>query len=210
MDGEKGELVKAPMILGKKQSLETRNVAALKSHSEAERRRRERINSHLATLRNFVPCTDKMDKATLLAEVISQVKVLKKQATDATNGLLIPTDADELTVMPYNDYEGHGGVFAFRASICCEHNPELIPDMRRAIDGLKLTIAKAEISTLGSRVKSVFIITSSKEEINCNHKRERLSTSIHQALRYVLDKVSASEEYSPRTTFPNKRQSLLL
>jgi len=32
---------------------------ALKSHSEAERRRRERINAHLATLRTMVPCSDK-------------------------------------------------------------------------------------------------------------------------------------------------------
>jgi hypothetical protein len=33
---------------------------ALKNHSEAERRRRERINAHLATLRTMVPCSDKV------------------------------------------------------------------------------------------------------------------------------------------------------
>jgi hypothetical protein len=36
---------------------------ALKSHSEAERRRRERINAHLATLRTMVPCTDKVSSS---------------------------------------------------------------------------------------------------------------------------------------------------
>lgn len=39
---------------------EEKAAMALKSHSEAERRRRERINAHLATLRTMVPCTDKV------------------------------------------------------------------------------------------------------------------------------------------------------
>lgn len=38
---------------------------ALKSHSEAERRRRERINAHLATLRTMVPCSDKVSASDL-------------------------------------------------------------------------------------------------------------------------------------------------
>jgi len=39
---------------------EEKAATALRSHSEAERRRRERINAHLATLRSMVPCTDKV------------------------------------------------------------------------------------------------------------------------------------------------------
>jgi hypothetical protein len=39
---------------------EDKAATALRSHSEAERRRRERINAHLATLRSMVPCTDKV------------------------------------------------------------------------------------------------------------------------------------------------------
>ena len=39
MDSEKGELVKAPARLGKKGVSEEKTLAALKSHSEAERRR---------------------------------------------------------------------------------------------------------------------------------------------------------------------------
>ncbi|KAF8391013.1 hypothetical protein HHK36_023313 [Tetracentron sinense] len=59
LDSERGELVKAPAKLGQKGILEAKALAALKSHSEAERRRRERINAHLSTLRELVPCTDK-------------------------------------------------------------------------------------------------------------------------------------------------------
>ena len=60
LDAEKGELLKEPARIGKMGISEAKAFAALKSHSEAERRRRERINAHLATLRGLVPCTEKV------------------------------------------------------------------------------------------------------------------------------------------------------
>lgn len=64
LDTEKVELVKASgrrVVVGKKgDKTETKSVAALKSHSEAERRRRERINSHLTALRALVPSNEKV------------------------------------------------------------------------------------------------------------------------------------------------------
>ena len=60
LDGEKQEFPKASPNLGKKDLSQTKNATALRSHCEAERRRRERINGHYATLRNFVPCADKV------------------------------------------------------------------------------------------------------------------------------------------------------
>lgn len=60
LDSAKGELVKAPAKLLQKGLAEAKLKAALKSHSEAERRRRERINSHLTTLKSLVPNTDKV------------------------------------------------------------------------------------------------------------------------------------------------------
>lgn len=60
LDSEKGELIKAPTRAGKKGMSEAKALAALKSHSEAERRRRDRINAHLSTLRGLVPCTEKV------------------------------------------------------------------------------------------------------------------------------------------------------
>jgi len=61
-ESEKGELVKfsSAARVGKNEICEAKALAALKNHSEAERRRRERINGHLATLRGLVPSTEKV------------------------------------------------------------------------------------------------------------------------------------------------------
>lgn len=40
---------------------EDRALAALKNHKEAEKRRRERINSHLNKLRSILPCNSKVN-----------------------------------------------------------------------------------------------------------------------------------------------------
>ncbi|KAF2303040.1 hypothetical protein GH714_012845 [Hevea brasiliensis] len=150
LDNEKGELVKAPATrVGKKGMSEAKALAALKSHSEAERRRRERINAHLASLRGLVPCTEKMDKATLLAEVINQVKELKKNALEASKGLLIPMDDDEVKVETYDNGSGDE-TLSFKAFICCDYRPDLLSDIRQAVDSLQLKMVDAEISTLGA------------------------------------------------------------
>ena len=43
-----------------KPASEARDSAALRIHSEAERRRRERINAHLSTLRRMIPNSTKV------------------------------------------------------------------------------------------------------------------------------------------------------
>ncbi|TXG47560.1 hypothetical protein EZV62_026854 [Acer yangbiense] len=209
LDSQRGELVKAPVRAVKKGASEAKAMAALKSHSEAERRRRERINAHLDTLRGLVPCTTKvMDKAALLAEVINQVKELKKNAMETGKGYLIPMDADEVKVEPYNDESGDG-TFLFEASLCCEYRPELMSDLRQALDALPLKMIKAEISTLGERLKNVFVFTSCNEgNIDNAEASQLLASAVHQALSSVLDKASPLPEYSPRTTLPNKRQRI--
>ncbi|KAI9197924.1 hypothetical protein LWI28_006794 [Acer negundo] len=208
LDSQRGELVKAPVRAVKKGASEAKAMTALKSHSEAERRRRERINAHLDTLRGLVPCTTKMDKAALLAEVINQVKELKKNAMEAGKGYLIPMDADEVKVEPYNEESGDG-TFLFKASLCCEYRPELMSDLRQALDALPLRIIKAEISTLGERLTNVFVFTSCNEgNIDNAEASQLLARAVHQTLSSVLDKASPLLEYSPRATLPNKRQRI--
>lgn len=73
-DGSSSSMVldqerRAPSRLGGKRVgagiLDAKTAMAMKSHSEAERRRRERINGHLAVLRSMVPCDDKVTNCSL-------------------------------------------------------------------------------------------------------------------------------------------------
>ncbi|MCE3215442.1 hypothetical protein HAX54_002387 [Datura stramonium] len=203
LDSEKDELVKTSGRVEKKAGKsEGKTAAALKSHSEAERRRRQRINAHLATLRNLVPSSDKMDKAALLAEVVCQVKQLKETASHVSESFIIPLDSDEIRVETIAE-NAVDGTCLYRASICCEYRPDLLSELKEIINSLHVNLVKSEISTLGSRVKNVFVFTNMIEGGRANiEAREILLTSVRQAFSSVLDKVSAFPEYS---AYPNKR-----
>lgn len=60
LDRERGELVEASVKLERKGVSPERSIEALKNHSEAERRRRARINAHLDTLRTVIPGANKV------------------------------------------------------------------------------------------------------------------------------------------------------
>lgn len=149
-----------------------------------------------------------MDKATLLAEVISQVKELKKNAAEASEGLLIPVDDDEVQVEEYNDNGAReNGNILFKASLSCGFRAELLSDIRQALDALPLKMVRTEISTLEDRLKISFVFTCCKEKNNDDADTcQTLASSVHETLNSVLDKASALAEYSPRTTLPCKRR----
>lgn len=152
-----------------------------------------------------------MDKASLLAEVISHVKELKRSAIEASKGLVIPMDIDEVKVEPYDDGV-LGRPFTIRASLCCDDRPEILPNLREALESCKLETVKVEISTLGGRMKNVFFVTSCNgENLDDSFEvRRLLMSSVHKALRSVLDKISTSSEFSPRMMLPNKRRRISL
>jgi len=56
-------------------SSEAKAMAACKSHKEAERRRRRRINGHLATLRSLLPNLIKVSFVSFLMETSSNSKL---------------------------------------------------------------------------------------------------------------------------------------
>ncbi|KAF8091953.1 hypothetical protein N665_0431s0022 [Sinapis alba] len=188
-------------IMGKlsaQEVMDAKALAASKSHSEAERRRRERINTHLAKLRSILPNTTKTDKASLLAEVIQHMKELKRQTSLITDTSQLPTECDDLTVdSTYNDEEGN---LMIRVSFCCEDRTELMHDIINALKSLHLRTLKAEIATVGGRVKNVLFLSredddeyrrsfdgvdvdNDDEEKRCN----RVS-SIEEALKVVIEK----------------------
>ncbi|KQJ98388.1 transcription factor AIG1 [Brachypodium distachyon] len=217
-----------------KEIMDAKALAASRSHSEAERRRRQRINSHLARLRSLLPNTTKTDKASLLAEVIEHVKELKRQtsaimAVSSASGedhaaapavqrqLLLPTEADELEV---DAAAGEDGRLVVRASLCCEDRPGLIPDVARALAALRLRARRAEIATLGGRVRNVLLITAADEDeeeegdggreeedederagaAGSHRRRHELVASIQEALRGVMDRKGAGASSDTNTT----------
>lgn len=171
--------------------MDAKALAASKSHSEAERRRRERINAHMAKLRSLLPSTTKTDKASLLAEVIQHVKELKRQTSEINDDSLLPTESDELTVdSTIGDEEGR---FLVRASLCCDDRSDLLPDLIRALKSLRLRTLKAEITTLGGRVKNVLLFTG--EDGNSGAPHQSIDT-IQDALKAVMDRQSVSDSTS--------------
>ncbi|KAL8533426.1 hypothetical protein ACS0TY_009709 [Phlomoides rotata] len=175
--------------------MDAKALAASKSHSEAERRRRERINNHLAKLRSLLPNTTKTDKASLLAEVIQHVKELKRQTSLIAESSPVPTEIDELTVDNASDEDGRPVI---KASICCEDRSDLLPDLIQTLKDLRLKTLKAEITTLGGRVKNVLFITGEDDSSSCNedgHEHHSLS-SIQEALKAVMEKSTGDESGS--------------
>lgn len=176
---------------------EEKAATALRSHSEAERRRRERINAHLATLRSMVPCTDKMDKAALLAEVINHVKKLKSDAARVGRHCPVPSGADEVTVEVVQQESPHhncaGAAFLVKATLSCGDGcADLFADVRRALQPLAPRVVGSEVTTLGGRVR-ITVVMSREGAVT--------AASVRQALDSVLDRVAsaaAAFEFSPR------------
>ncbi|KAL5553511.1 hypothetical protein UlMin_040912 [Ulmus minor] len=179
--------------------MDAKALAASKSHSEAERRRRERINNHLAKLRSLLPSTTKTDKASLLAEVIQHVKELKRQTSLIAETSPVPTEMDELSVDDASDEEGR---FVIKASLCCEDRTDLLPDLIKTLKAMRLRTLKAEITTLGGRVKNVLFITGDEDSSSSGEQQENQQTqqycisSIQEALRGVIEKKNGEDSSS--------------
>ncbi|MCD7470946.1 hypothetical protein HAX54_011189 [Datura stramonium] len=201
--------------------MDAKALAASKSHSEAERRRRERINNHLAKLRSLLPNTTKTDKASLLAEVIQHVKELKRQTSLIAETSPVPTEVDELTVD--NATSDEDGRLLIKASLCCEDRSDLLPDLIKTLKALRLKTLKAEITTLGGRVRNVLFITGDDYYYNNNNNNNNSSnpnnnqdldpstgdddcqmmmqpqyciSSIQEALKAVMEKSSGDDSAS--------------
>ncbi|KAL5220355.1 hypothetical protein ABZP36_025068 [Zizania latifolia] len=157
-----------------------KSAMALKSHSEAERRRRERINAHLATLRTMVPCNDKMDKAALLAEVVSHIKKLKSTAARVGRCSPVPSGADEVAIEA-QESSGSDGSHLLRASLSCADRADLFMDVKHALQPLGLAVVGSEVTTVGGRVRISFLVS-------CGSRNAAATAMVvRQALQSVLD-----------------------
>ncbi|KAK1587609.1 hypothetical protein Q3G72_014752 [Acer saccharum] len=116
-------LVHYRTILSKQISkAETKELAA-KKHSDAERRRRLRINDQYSTLRTTLPNLVKMDKASVLAETIKSVRELQKSVKDLKKRCqghdvyAFPSGANQLNLCHSNDNTG-----LLKAALSCGTN----------------------------------------------------------------------------------------
>jgi hypothetical protein len=136
--------------------------------------------------------------------VIQHVKELKRQTSEITEEACpLPTESDELTVDVSSDEDGRLFV---RASLCCDDRADLLPDLIRALKALRLRALKAEITTLGGRVKNVLFVTGDDSAAGCpathNGDDEQQDqplmspqhtvASIQEALRAVMERTSAA------------------
>lgn len=137
------------------------------------------------------------DKASLLAEVIQHVKELKRQTSLIAETSPVPTEMDELTV----DASDEDGKFVIKASLCCEDRSDLLPDLIKSLKALRLRTLKAEITTLGGRVKNVLFITADDQDSSSSstageqHQQQQQYSisSIQEALKAVMEKTSGDE-----------------
>ncbi|XP_022766422.1 transcription factor bHLH30-like [Durio zibethinus] len=148
---------------------ERKSTEAFKSHKEAERRRRQRINAHFSTLRSLLPNTPKTDKASLLAEVVHHVRELKRQVEDVgrrdgdgccnnsqselETSWPFPGECDEAT-LNFCDEKGK----LLKATLCCEDRPGFNGDLSRVVKSVHAKVVRAEMTTVGGRTKSVVVM----------------------------------------------------
>ncbi|CAL9127674.1 unnamed protein product [Musa textilis] len=235
-----------------------RALVASRNHREAERRRRERIKSHLDRLRTILACDPKVsslvsrttfplsfllksqedittkvslgmltfcwifpfldlcidqiplkpfspfsmmktDKASLLAKVVERMKDLKQRVEEITDAQCFPSETDEIVVLPSSaSISGQRSVF--EASFCCEDRSDLLPELIDTLRSLRLKTLRAEIATLGGRVRNVLILAKENEasEEEEEEEDEPGGALLRDALKALVDRPHPAERCKRR------------
>ncbi|MBA0814525.1 hypothetical protein Gohar_020351, partial [Gossypium harknessii] len=148
-------------------------------HSQAEKRRRDRINAQLSALRELIPMSHKMDKAALLKSAVEQVKDLKRKAAEISKAFNIPTEMDEVDwdrpqdINPNGSRQGNDSkdkIF-IRASVCCDDRPEVFTELIKILkgideeeggEGVSPTTLKQSLDVVLSRIASSSDVSDSR------------------------------------------------
>jgi hypothetical protein len=112
-----------------------------------------------------------MDKATLLAQVVCQLKELKKKTaetqttTQTPPATTIPAEANGITVHCYTGaaaVTGYGrpppAATYVRASVSCDDRPGLHADLAAAFRAMRLRPVRADVAALGGRAQCDFLL----------------------------------------------------
>ncbi|KAJ3676956.1 hypothetical protein LUZ60_002680 [Juncus effusus] len=181
--GKVGREDESGIMEGERNMAAVNNGKASRSHSEAERKRRQRINGHLATLRSLLPSASRMDKAALLGEVVRHVRELRCKADAMKAGLLIPNEGDEVLVEPElensESEQEEDQTKRIKAWVSCPDRAGLMSDLSRAVRSVRAQAVRAEIATVAGRTRSVLEV-----EVEGEEKVGRLA--LQSALRTVV------------------------
>ncbi|VYS65257.1 unnamed protein product [Arabidopsis thaliana] len=159
-----------------KSKTESKEVAA-KKHSDAERRRRLRINSQFATLRTILPNLVKQDKASVLGETVRYFNELKKMVQDIPT---TPSLEDNLRLDHCNNNRDLA-----RVVFSCSDREGLMSEVAESMKAVKAKAVRAEIMTVGGRTKCALFV----QGVNGNEGLVKLKKS----LKLVVNGKSSSE-----------------
>ncbi|CAD6239684.1 unnamed protein product [Miscanthus lutarioriparius] len=184
---------------------------ALKIHSEAERRRRERINAHLATLRSMIPDTRQVcDGQGHLACQSGRASEAPEEGSK--RGHHPEHDpAPETDEVSIELNTGADRVIYIRASISCDDRPDLVAGLAQAFHGLRLRTVRADMTSLGGRARHVFVLCKCKEEGWGSGSAGPSASlrSLKEAVRQALARVASPETAYGSRPFQSKRQRIL-
>lgn len=124
------------------------------------------------------------------------MKELKQQTLELTDLESFPSETDEITVLSGN-YTSDGRLI-FKASLCCEDRSDLLPDIIEILKSLHLTTLKAEIVTLGGRMRNVLIVAAEKD-----HSIESVHF-LQNALKSLLERSNSSDRSKRRRMLDQK------
>lgn len=146
-----------------------------------------------------------MDKAALLGSVVEHVKDLKRKALEVSKMYTVPTDVDEVTIIDCNNNSGSeqnssskDNLLFIKASVCCDDRPELFSELNQALNGLSLTTVKADMTSLGGRMKGIFVLCTNGSRVGVD------INSLKQSLKVVLTRIATSS--TSNYTIKSKRQ----
>ncbi|XP_059281607.1 putative transcription factor bHLH107 [Lycium ferocissimum] len=164
-----------------KSTRKSKSKDAAVTHAVAERKRRERINSHLHTLKKLFPYLPKKDKPRVLTEVVTQLKELRKNIAQQLelSSLFLPSENDEV-IVNYCDNEER----TVKTTICCEDRPGLNRDLSSAIRLLQGRVIKAEMATVGGRTKAEMVVVLGGNKANGGEKNV---VQLKRALKAVVE-----------------------
>lgn len=101
--------------------------------------------------------------------VVQRMRELKRQTSDITALGIIPSESDEISFLSCDDCYtkehlcGDQGL-VFKASLCCEDRSDLLPDVIEVLNSVHLKVQKAELSTIGGRIRNVLFLTANKDQ----------------------------------------------